>query len=152
MVYTKTPQHALDLIKLPKGHDVSISAKNMVEHWQSVMAEVREKIEQSNAKYKEAVDKHRRKKTFVVGDQVMLFLRKERFLVGKYNKLQPKKYAPYQIVKIINDNAYVIGLPNSMGILKTFNVADIYPFFPDDVPLYLDENSGSSSLQVERMM
>ena len=145
MVYTKTPQHALDLIKLPKGPEFSLAAKNLVEHWQDVTTEVRAKIEQSNAKYKAAADKHHREKIFSVGDQVMVFLCKECFPVGKYSKLQPKKYGPYQIVQKINDNAYVVGLPNTFGISKTFNVADISPFFPDDQPLYPEENSGSSS-------
>ncbi|GJY33580.1 hypothetical protein Tco_0418049 [Tanacetum coccineum] len=33
----------------------------------------------------------------------------------------------------INDNAYVVDLPNSMSILKTFNVSDIYEFHFEDV-------------------
>ena len=47
----------------------------MAESWQAMTEEVKERIEKSNAKYKAAVDKHRRKQLLVVGDQVMVFLR-----------------------------------------------------------------------------
>ena len=40
-----------------------------------------------------------------------------------HSKLQQRKYGVYQIVKKINNNAYVADLSSWMGISKTLNVA-----------------------------
>ena len=58
IIYTKESRQALDLIKLPVGHGANNVVKNMAEQWQKMTEEVKQKIEQSNAKYKAATDKH----------------------------------------------------------------------------------------------
>ena len=65
--------------------------------------------------------------------------------MGKYKKLQSKKYGSYQIIKKINDNAYVVALPDSMGISKTFNMADIFLYYSSEEPMYPDIPTTSRS-------
>ena len=65
--------------------------------------------------------------------------------MGTYSKLQSKKYGSYQIIKKINDNTYVVVLPDSIGISNTFNVADIYPYYYSKEPMYPDIPTNSRS-------
>jgi len=106
IVYCMSAKHALDLVPLPELLGVSQAAENMVNCIQAMQEEVRQELEATNAKYKEATDKMRREKIFSVGDLVLVYLRNERFLFGTYNKLKDKKYGLFQITKKINNNAY----------------------------------------------
>ena len=100
IVYGRLPNHYLDLAPLPKLPGQSVPADHMVDKICAIQQEVKEKIEQSNAKYKAEADQHRRRKVFEEGDMVMVFLRKERFPVGTYNKLKNKKYGPCKIRRL----------------------------------------------------
>ena len=140
------PKHTLDLVPLLELPGMSQASENMTERIHAIQEEVRKKLEATNAKYKEAADKKRHEKIFNVGDLVLVYLRKERFPVGTYNKLKDKKYGPFQITKKINNNAYVVAFPPDMNISFTFNVADLYDYHPPDEPD--SGNSGSSSFQV----
>nr|GEX63550.1 PDI-like 1-1 [Tanacetum cinerariifolium] len=144
----KPPNHTLDLVSLPKNPGYSIAAENFAENIEAIQADVRLKLEASNAKYKDDRDKHRRTKIYAESDLVMVHLRKECFPVGTYNKLKRKKIGPCRILKKITDNAYVVDLPKDMAISNTFNVSNLVDYHSPDAHLYPSENSRSSPFQV----
>lgn len=126
IVYTRPLWFALDLVSLPKILGLSIWLS------QGVQAEVRDKLEQTNTKYKQAADKYRRTKVFQERDLVMVYLQNNHFPVGTYSKLQNRKYSHCCILKKINDNTYVVILPKEMSFSPTINVVDLLEYHPPD--------------------
>ena len=56
----------------------------------------------------------------------MIHLSKKRYSKGTYNKLKPRKFGPCKIKRRINDNAYLMDLPEELDINPVFNVVDLY--------------------------
>ncbi|KAJ8621810.1 hypothetical protein MRB53_030339 [Persea americana] len=115
-----------------------------------------EKIKESNAKYQQDANEHRREQLFDEGDYVMVYLLPYRFLVGTYGKLKARKIGPCHIRKKINDNVYEVDLPSGWNISLVFNVRDLYKYHSsesnvfqpgeDDVNLNLFVAASQSSL------
>jgi hypothetical protein len=55
-------------------------------------------------------------------------MRKEMFPEQRRSKLMPRGDGPYQIIEMINDNAYKVDLPGEYGVSVTFNVSDFFLF------------------------
>ena len=143
IVYMKCPNHALDLVKLPKVPSLSVAAIDLAKQVQQVQTKVKNKLEKFNAKCQMEANMHRWFKLFDVGDELIVFISKAR-MQGGHCKLQQRKYGPYQIVKKISNKAYVVDLPTWMRISKTFNVADLTLFQSDMNLRYPKSNSRTS--------
>lgn len=89
--------------------------------------QVKQHLENMNSKYKEKENEKRRHKEFEVSDEVMVYLRKERFRFGTYNKLKMRKFGPCKILKKYSfKNAYKVELPDSFNISPIFNIVDLH--------------------------
>ena len=78
---------------------------------------------------------------------MMAHLQRNRF-PSIHTKLEKRKYGPFRVAQEINDNAYVVQLPDNWNISHTFNVADLFKYNPDDEALY-EPNSRMSSFPSE---
>ena len=121
----------------------SATGEEFADFMESLHKEVKLRLEQSNQKYKENVDQSRRHHDFQVGDEVMVHLKKGRFLVGTYSKLKMKKFGSCKILKKFDSgNAYEVELLDDIDVSPIFNIADLYKYHesknevvvPDDYP------------------
>lgn len=131
------PSIHVDLAWLPKIPGLHATAENTVRDVQTIQAEVKYNLEKSNTKYKAVDDKHRRNKVLQQVDiWLWCFCARRGFpwaliTICSLGNMDRTRYRGK-----LNDNFYLINLPQSMSISKTFNVVDIYPYFPSDTPLY----------------
>jgi len=130
IVYTKSPTHALDLVLLLKILRLSIAVDNIAQQVQQIQLDVRHKLEQATYNYKATTNKTQRVKVFREGSYVMAHLCSNRFLVETCCKLKSCKYMPFLKHKENHDNAYMVELPDDMLISNTFNVANLFEYYP----------------------
>ena len=142
VVYGFKPRQPIDLIPMSQHARTSESASAFASHLHELHKEINNKINQSNAAYKVRADLHRKVKRFEVGDYVIVRIRSERFPPGTVKKLHARGAGPFEVIKRINDNAYVLDLPEGFGISPIFNIEDLVaykgPDFNPNNPL-LDE-------------
>ena len=102
----------------------SESASAFASHLHDLHREISNKINHSNATYKVRVNLYRVKR-FEVGDYVMVWIRSERFPSGTVKKLHACGAGPFEVLKRINNNTYVLNLPEGFGISPIFTVEDM---------------------------
>jgi hypothetical protein len=86
-------------------------------------------LEKSQARYKTRHDKHRVDHSFQVGDEVWIYISKER-LKGECKKLKPIRYGPFKIIDKIGNNAFHLDFPPYMQMYAVVNVENLKLYEP----------------------
>lgn len=91
IVYQQPPKNTLDLISFPKLPRYSSVEEHLAKKMQRVQAKVKQKLQQSNAKYKATTDQHHHLKVFAKGGLVMVHLQKKCFPASTFKKLKIRR-------------------------------------------------------------
>ena len=67
----------------------------------------------------------------------LVHMRKEMLTRQRKSKLQSRWDGPFQVLEMINDNAYKIDLSSKYNMSSTFNVSNLSPFIAGDEALDL---------------
>ena len=88
---------------------------------------------------KQQADQHRCKQSFNVGDWVFLKLQPYKYMslknTNKDNKLSPKYYGPYKVLKNIGSMAYKLKLPTSLRFHLVFHVSCLKKVISEKPPI-----------------
>jgi len=112
-----------------EGHNDVDRETRFIEQIQEIHQAVQEQLEKSQAKYKARHDKHQMEHSFQVGDQVWLYISKDK-MQGEGKKLKPIRYGPFKILEKIGENSFHLDLPAYIHIYSVMNANCLRLFQP----------------------
>jgi hypothetical protein len=104
------------------------AAESFTTAMQDTLAQAKENLEKAQKHMKTQADRHRSAAPgYVIGDKVWLSTDNLR-LTRASHKLTEKWLGPYEITKLIGDNAVELRLPKSMRIHPVVNISRVRPY------------------------
>ena len=108
------------------------ASRQMLEDMEAQTKAIRKDIQAAQDRQKHYADKKRSERIFKEGDMVFLRVRpkKSNLSLGKYKKLSQRYCGPYEIIKVVSDQAYKLKLPQNLKVHNVFHVSLLKPYVP----------------------
>ena len=137
-MYELNPLTPLDLLLMPNIYVLKHKdTQAKVDYVRKLHEKVKAQVEEKGEGYSKQANKGRKKVIFNPGDGLWAHMRKEMLTRQRKSKLQPRRDEPFQVLEMINDNAYKIDRPSKYNMSSTFNVSDLSHFTAGDEALDL---------------
>ena len=120
---------------------------------------IRKEIQAAKDRQKRYADPKRSERIFKEGDKVFLRVRPKRssLSLGKYKKLSPRYCGPYEVLKRIGPQAYMLKLPEHLKVHDVFHVSLLKAYVPRADHVLSDDqavipNQGVLQLEPDRIL
>ncbi|MCO5559340.1 hypothetical protein L7F22_012937 [Adiantum nelumboides] len=109
------------------------ASKQMLDEMEAQTKAIRKDIQAAQGRQKHYVDKDRSERTYKLGDKVSLRVKPKRsnLSLGKFKKLSPRYCGPYEIIKVISDQAYKLRLSQNLKVHDVFHVSLLKSYVPN---------------------
>ncbi|MCO5605843.1 hypothetical protein L7F22_060027 [Adiantum nelumboides] len=108
-------------------------SKQMLDEIEAQTKSICKDIQAAEDRQKHYADKDRSERTFKLGNKVFLRVKPKRsnLSLGKFKNLSPRYCGPYEIVKVMSDQAYKLQLPPNLKVHDVFHASLLKPYVPN---------------------
>jgi hypothetical protein len=168
LVYSHPVNTPIDVVVKPFKISDNASASDKVKVMKNIWDDARERLIKSQDRQSYYANQHRRDVKLNIGEKVLLSTNnlKLKGPPGASHKLQGKYIGPFEVIEIVNNNAYKLKLPSSLKLLHpVFNLdrlkiykhnsIGLFPSRPDlSIPpsSYEIDDEGNKWWEVEKIL
>ena len=115
----------LDLLPLPLGIPPSVTVEPSAPRLHELHDHNTKQMTISNYNYQSAAEYHKRLQNLVIGDDVLIRVHPERFLLKTFKRLHTRCRDSYKILKRFGFKAYELDIPRDLRINLVFNIENL---------------------------